>query len=516
MSRFVKLERSLAHGYFPSEMPPSYSTRTFAVVAAGLTPLTGRPWTSPVRFSLARTGGLRRATELPNPLAQLKLAGLCCNNWRELQRHTARSPISLSRPVVGRQGSLRYKTTFAKRPQIAASRMPGGSGTLRTDVSQFYPSVYTHAVDWAIRGKATAKRHLRTRHLGALLDEALRESRSGQTVGLSIGPETSWLASEVLLARVDEAMCKDFPQIAKRGFRFVDDMTFYSSSAGEAYEVLARYEKLLADFELILNPTKVRVLDGLEPPEAPWVTPLRQVRYRDDNDAHLVNDLVDLFSLAMDAAVRHPTEAVLSYAIKRCDPFPGGTESWPIYRDLTLASISRDASTLRHVHPILVFAKSRGLDVGNDRLVEVLNEACESHAALDHGFEVAWILTILRDLGLPLETSTAQRVATMDDNCSLVLLMDMLQSSAGLRSVVDMTGALRRAEAPEALSSADWLLAYEFRVARWCAPKKWDSIPQWKELNTAKVRFLVPHSQAIQGGRLRRRRPAFMPSWSYP
>jgi len=394
--------------------------------------------------------------------------------------------------------------------------MPGGSSTLKTDVSQFYPSIYTHAVDWAVRGKATAKKHMRVRHLGTLLDEALRESRSGQTVGLSIGPETSWLASEVLLARVDAAICRECPQIAKRGFRFVDDMTFYSSSAGEAYEVLARYEILLADFELILNPTKVRVLDGLEPPEAPWVTPLRQVRYRDDNDAHLVNDLVDLFSLAMDAAVRHPTEAVLSYAIKRCDPFPGGLESWPIYRDLTLASISRDASTLRHVYPILVFAKSRGLDVGNDRLVEVLNEACEAHATLDHGFEVAWILTILRDLALPLDASAAQRVASMDDNCSLVLLMDMFQLSADLRGAVDMSSAIRRAEAADALSSDDWLLAYEFRAARWCAPKKWDDIPQWKELNTAKVRFLVSQSATTPRSRLRRRRPAFMPSWSYP
>ncbi len=292
-------------------------------------------------------------------------------------------------------------------------------------------------------------------------------------------------------------------------------MTFYSSSAGEAYEVLASYEKLLANFELILNPTKVRVLDALEPPEAPWVTPLRQARYRDESDAQLVHDLIDLFSLAMDAAGRYPTEGVLSYAIKRCDPFPGGDHSWPMYRDLTLASISRDASTLKHVYPVLIFAKSRGLEVDDDRLVEVLNEACEAHALLDHGFEVAWILTILRDLDLPLETSTAQQVALMEDNYSLVLLMDMIQASTKLRSAVDMSPAVRRAEAVNALSSDNWLLAYEFRAGRWCAPKKWDDIVQWKELNDAKVRFLVLRSAVPPHARLRRRRPAFISGWSY-
>lgn len=511
----VKFEQSLASGYFPVEVPPSFSTAAFAVKASGLTPMSGKPRTSPVRFSLARAGGLRRATELANPLAQIKLVDLCSKNWRTLQRLTANSSISLSRPLANRTGSLRYKAPLSVKPEIAVARMPGAAVTLRTDVSQFYPSIYTHAVDWAVRGKAAAKKRMRAPHLGKFLDEALREARSGQTVGLSIGPETSWVASEIVLARVDEALCKEFPQITNRAFRFVDDMTFYSSSTGEAYEVLARYEKLLAEFELALNPTKVRVLETLEPPESPWVTPLRQARYRDANDSQLVNDLLDLFSLAMDASSRYPTEGVLSYAIKRCDPFPGGARSWPVYRDLVLASVSHDASTLKHVYPILLFAKSHGLKVDNDRLLEVLNEACATHAALDHGFEVAWLLTILRDLGLPLDPATASQVALMDDNCSLVLLMDMVASSSGLGSTVDMSQAVRRAEAADALSSADWLLAYEFRAGRWCAPKKWDGILQWKQLNSAGVRFLVTQSTASARARIRRRRPAFIPGWSY-
>ncbi len=131
----VRFERSLAHGYFPAEVPPSFSTAAFATKASGLTQVAGRPRTNPVRFSLARAGGLRRATELPNPLAQIKLASLCSKNWRDLQRLTARSPISLSRPLVGRGGSLRYKAVLGKKPEIAVSRMPGGSGTLLTDVA---------------------------------------------------------------------------------------------------------------------------------------------------------------------------------------------------------------------------------------------------------------------------------------------------------------------------------------------------------------------------------------------
>lgn len=511
----MNLERSLLHGYFPAEVPPSFSTRRFAAEASGLTPASKRKWTSPTRFSLARAGGLRRATELPNPLAQIEIATLVSSNWRYFQRLSARSPISISRPVVSRSRSLQYRIGFADKPEAAVSRMPGGKVTLRTDVSQFYPSIYTHAVDWAVRGKASAKSNIHAPHVGRQLDTALQDSRSGQTVGLSIGPETSWLASELVLARVDRAICIEFPGIHKRAFRFIDDMTVFASSQGEAFDVLSRYERHLAEYELVLNPTKTSVIDGLVPPESPWVTSLRQVRYRDDTDQLLVHDLIDLFSMAIDFARAYPTDAVLSYAIKRCDPFPAGKRSWPVYRDLVIASIATDPSTLRHVYAVLIFARAHGLPVDNDRLVETLNEACATHAQLDHGFEVAWLLTILRDLDLPLDSNAALQIATMEDNCSLVLLMDRLEAEPSLQSSIDLNGAVRRAETADALSSPDWLLAYEFRSAGWCAPKKWDSIVQWKELKARGVRFLVPAAITSKTASIRRRRPAFINTWNY-
>jgi hypothetical protein len=242
---------------------------------------------------------------------------------------------------------------------------------------------------------------------------------------------------------------------------------------------------------------------------------LRQVRFRDEKDVYLAQDVIDLFALAFDAARRFPTEGVLSYAIKRCNPFPAGATSWPIYRDLVLATITQEPSTLRHVYQVLVFARSHSFEVNNDRLVEVLNQQCAEHAKLDHGFEVTWILTVLRELDLPLDLEAARAITRMEDNCSLVLLMDMVQASGSLRGSVDMDAAVRRAEAKDALSSSDWLLAYEYRAARWCPPKRWDHSIQWRELNKTGVRFLVPKSATKRRRRLRRNRPAFLPSWSY-
>ena len=338
--------------------------------------------------------------------------------------------------------------------------------------------------------------------LGTELDARLRESRDGQTVGISIGPDTSWLVSELVLARVDERLCRSHPRLKSHAFRVVDDMTFYASSVGEAHEVLAEYQHVLAEFELALNPTKVSVVDGLEPARTPWVSTLRQLRYRYDRDDLLASDVIDLFASAFDLRQKYPTEGVLSYVIKMCDPFPGGAHSWPIYRDLVVASVSQEPSTLRHVYQVLTFAKSHGLDVNDDRLVQVLNEACADHARYDHGYEVSWILTILRELALPLDADAARVVAEMEDNASLVLLADMLLDDPLLLSVTNFDQAVRRAERKGALSTSDWLLAYQLRRRRWCAPKKWDGVVQWQELNRAGVDFLLARAASTTRRRL--------------
>ncbi len=495
----------------------SFTSSTFAAAITSLTPLPGTHVTSPVKFSLARAGGVRRLTELPNPLAQLRLSQVCAQNWRSLQRLTARSPISISRPVLRRSiRSMAPLQDLFKGPVVAVSRMSGARATLRTDISQFYPSIYTHAVDWAIRGKLTAKKARHARVLGTEIDACLRDARDGQTVGISIGPDTSWLVSEMVLARVDERLLRSHPRLKDHGFRVVDDMTYYASSIGEAHDVLAEYQQHLAEYELALNPAKVQIVDALVLPHTQWVSALRQMRYRHDRDALLSNDIIDIFSLAFELRQRWPMDGVLSYAIKMCDPFPGGDASWPMYRDLVLAAVSQEPSTLRHVYQVLTFAKGHGLAVDTDRLVEVLNDVCRHHARYNHGYEVSWVLTILRELNLPLDSATAQVVADMEDNASLVLLADLLLADPVLRGRVDFQTAVKRAEREGALSTSDWLLAYELRRAKWCPPKKWDGIVQWQELHRMGVNFLLPSAVSTTRRRLRRRRPNFISTWQYP
>jgi hypothetical protein len=78
----------------------------------------------------------------------------------------------------------------------------GGSFLLKADVSQFYPSLYTHAVGWAIDPKLREKAHWKNQKLlGKKLDQAIMDLDAKFSQGIPIGNDVSFLLAEVLLAR---------------------------------------------------------------------------------------------------------------------------------------------------------------------------------------------------------------------------------------------------------------------------------------------------------------------------
>ncbi len=424
------------------------------------------------------------------------------------------SPISASRPYKGRRQDLRSLRFAGGNDRFDRVRLTrGATYTLQTDISNFYPSIYTHAVDWAIRGKPAAKRDRSLRSAGAKIDKALRDQSEGQTTGICIGPDTSWLVGEVLLAKIDAALCETLPRAVRHTHRWYDDLTFYASSHGEAEQALATYERLLIDYELSLNPAKTAISHGIRLHDNSWLIQMRQARYRDDSPTHLAGDVIDLFTMAFETASQDASIGAISYAIKRCNPFPGGS-AWRTYQQLLLTSATLEPSCLPHVRDVLLFADEVGLPLDRSGIAESMNQVCASHASQNHGFEVAWALSILRELALPVDSSSGKRVVSMSDNFSLLLLLDAWSNSKHLRRSVDVNEVVKRAEASTALMTEDWLLAYEARSRKWCRPVGWRAAPAWRELRDARVRFLTL-TVSTRRPRIRRVRPAFLPTWPY-
>jgi hypothetical protein len=109
----------LDKGFFPKELPPPFTTSSFADALAGPhAALPSGAFSSPPNFSmpcvhnLVRTGGLRRNLGLPNPKHFYCLAEHVIANWTDLKACANASPFSLSKPVEGRRARVGPRQLF--------------------------------------------------------------------------------------------------------------------------------------------------------------------------------------------------------------------------------------------------------------------------------------------------------------------------------------------------------------------------------------------------------------------
>lgn len=136
---------------------------------------------------------------------------------------------------------------------------------LRTDIKNFYPSIYTHSIAWAVHTKKTIRtkgdRSNYARFLGLKLDKLIQYANDGCTNGIAIGPAISDLISEIVLSSVDTEASKiiDAKNIDFIGVRFKDDYRFLCQSKEDANFIIKTLQKQMALFNLTLNEGKSKV-----------------------------------------------------------------------------------------------------------------------------------------------------------------------------------------------------------------------------------------------------------------
>lgn len=492
----MDLTQLLSRGHLPEVLPLAFTSANFASVSGSLKHADDkdvkRLWMESGTVNVARPGGLRRRMSLVNPFKQRLLAMECAKEWPVLQSQLGKSRISLTKPVPlsltarNRRGSryLQYELPRGDRAASRSSLLGGTRYTLQADISNFYGSVYTHAIDWALNTKVVAKSNVGggKQTLGAALDKLVSSGQDGQTKGIPVGPDTSYLLAEILLCELDAMLAAEHPDVVQRGLRFVDDFDFAARTYSEAESVLRTWESILASFELTLNPLKTRIVEGIIPPEPMWKIQLRQHPVRLTSDAALANDLRSIFSIAIHASKSHPGTPSLSYAVRRLREVQAHGRAWEELQNLLLGAITVEPSSLPHAYELLARAVWQGQSPDLDRLVDTLNEFVLHHARLEHGSEVMWALYMIHRLGASIDAGPATEVLSMDDNGSLILLRDLDSAGRVPGTSLSWEKVIARAEDPAAGKSSDWLLAYEFARHGWSSNGNLTADPHWNEL----------------------------------
>lgn len=371
----------------------------------------------------------------------------------------------MSRPVVTEhlERAVRPHFRLGELERLRPGDWRGQKFVLRTDISQFYPSLYTHSIPWALEGKAVAKRN-RGKTRSDRLDKALREATDGQTIGVPIGPDTSFLAAEIVLTAVDKILATKMP---RRGHRYIDDYELAFATRSEAEEAQAVFEEVLAEFELAINLTKTEILQLPQPYLERWTHELSTFQIRDIGVAQTITDLIALFSRASEIAPMR--SGALKYALLCCrDIEVDDQEVWSALQSLVWSAVSAEPTTMATALDLLAMkAEEGGFEVDKEAAAEVIEALIRAHSPIQNASEVAWGVWAAIALEIEMTSEAAVSISTMADDFVALLALDASERGLFGDHELDKSQWESLTDFDDVLNGPHWLLAYEGGLRKW-------------------------------------------------
>lgn len=469
-------QKILAKGMFPRELPPPFTTVEFAKWAA---PKRTRPpagWRTghkggfanharAVHYSHRRVGMLRRRLGLPHPALFFHLARVVAGGWPRIHNFLNTGRLSQSRPVTVLPSLRAFAAVTPRRQATAliARTRQHGKYLLKTDIASFFPSIYTHSIPWALYGKATAKANInKSALLGNRLDYWCRMCQDRQTVGIPIGPDTSWIISEIVLRGIEGELTSRIG--VPVGFSVVDDYELVFKSYAAAEQGLSAIEASFAEFELSLNQYKTRILDLPQPLDTMWASELSGFEFR-GTAGRQRTDILRYFSRAYEFVRDNPDDFVLKYAVARLSNIVVHRSNWDVLEPILVHCVGVEPGCFQFVLERLATLRRAGWRINNGSWSEVISQIITEHAPLGHSAEVAWSLWASIFLNVTIDATATSSLGSMIDSTVALLALDA-DGRGCLGGTLDRSNwaALMTTDN---LWREHWLLAYEANIKGW-------------------------------------------------
>lgn len=151
---------------------------------------------------------------------------------------------------------------------------------IHTDITDCYPSIYTHSIAWAVHGKAFAKKNQGPKHIGNAIDEKIQNLQHGQTNGIPQGSVLMDFIAEIVLGYADYKLSEYIRKESLEGFkilRYRDDYRIFSNQKEVAERIMKLLSEVLFDLNLKINSKKTFlcediIIDGIKDDKLYWST----------------------------------------------------------------------------------------------------------------------------------------------------------------------------------------------------------------------------------------------------
>lgn len=418
-------ESLLRYNYFPfqkrlkEELPPVFTSRQLVPgVAAKLIELEHRrEGYDQVEYLMTRHTNVARPISIPHPLPYCHLVKSIVDNWEQIS-YICENDLSKIRPdehADGRLILMDYGDEYSKT-DIALRFGFGKKFRVHTDITNCFPSIYTHAIPWALVGFQYSKKHRKSSHWFNRIDFCQRMIKRGETQGIAIGPATSNIISESILSKVDEILSKDFSY-----FRYIDDYTCYCETYEEGQLFLRRLREELKKYKLVLNIKKTKTVELPTSIESDWIVDISTRMpngYLNDKGVKFYssNESIRFIDYAVRINEKYPDGSVLKFAVKSIISRLDDAAKRQILEYLL--------NLVRHF-PILMPLIDKLLAANieyNFTYTKYLNIICIENALEGRSDGIAWALYYLNLYQLPISYEVVEKVLESRDCIGVVML----------------------------------------------------------------------------------------------
>jgi hypothetical protein len=415
------------------------------------------------RYSHARGGLFRRPLNICNPLHYFLLCKDIMRFWTPISHRVAGNRLAATAPEFKPFGrAINGKFLQGERPSVAQDSRLGQRYVLHTDIVQFYKSIYTHSIPWALHTKATAKANRSLSLTGNKIDYWVRMGQDQQTVGIPIGPDTSLVIAELIMHRCDEALLAKLPRV--KGNRFIDDYELSFQTRTEAEDAFHILEMCLSEYELTLNHKKTQILELPLPLEDPWLTELKMFSFRASQSGQ-ASDLSNYLSRAYALHLANPEDSVLQFAVAKLRSVNIDPANWGLFQKLLLLCVIPEPASLPYVLEQIITRRNAGAPPILPELEEIVNTLIINHSVLQHSSEVANAAWACLALGLRLNDEAVDLISQCDDPVVALLALDCERHGLVSKPLDKTIWTSHMTQS--ALYDEYWLLAYEANIKGW-------------------------------------------------
>ena len=258
----------VSYGMFSEKLPSIFTGDLFLNYCKNICKQSfSDEWRGYINYESMRNINIPRNIGIPTPMGHELLCKTLMKHWTELIKYFETKTKGQSR-IISRIHIRKMQDTKAiflmnyknwiddgtPEPDIYL----GKRYMIHTDISKCYPSIYTHAIPWALVGKDIAKNNIgKYKEWYNQIDHFAQISKNGETYGLLIGPHTPNILSEIILCAIDKELSKKYDSY----IRNIDDYICYVDTKEEADNFIIDLNRELRKYDLLMNHKKTEIYE---------------------------------------------------------------------------------------------------------------------------------------------------------------------------------------------------------------------------------------------------------------